>query len=1804
MGTIGELGLAIHSESAVQAADNLDRLVESGVRAEQAVNHLGETSEQAKARVLGLAKAALDSSTYQETLNRAYEATAGSVAAAAREQLNHSAAMRQSAKSTTEGVAAQEKIAASEKKATAAIAEQRTQLEKLLAQIDPTTAALARLGDQHRQLEKFKAAGVLDPATFAEYKTRLQQAEQSLNGFGKTLNSTDMSARATAAALRTVPSQITDIVTSIAAGQPIMMVAIQQGGQLKDSFGGVGAAAKAVGGYAAELISPLSAAVAAAAAVGAVFYDAAREISVFNEALYSGTASSGQTVESLAAISKTIFAITGDMSSAKDAVIALSGAAKLSATQFVNLAEASASIAEFTGANAAEVAKSLGDVGDSATKAAEKISAKYGLLTSAQYEVIAALDEQGKKQEALDALSGFLNENAQKRLAAYKASLSGIESKWNDISTAISNAYSKVKAELFPDLNKEAEIIERILKTRKDGGVAGAISNGLSKANSLLGLGDGENDDSTPALEKKLALIRERIRLGQQEATVSSEAGKADQLRIEAQAKWESRHKANLFDQAKLEDDINETRKLGLAAGKSQIEIDKEVANIQAKYDKSQPKGKVGAVDLTGFNDADNKLKSLTASFQNSMRILDASQKAGLISSQQYAEQKSALIGKEKTEVEAAYNGQITALEAVREKSTTTGAQRIQIDQKIADARSKMVDALKKLDADQEVLSIEMRGRLDKDEAAIKAFAQTVQDSLNLAQRGLDSQLAGFGLSDRARQRLQEDLKIQQDYQDKLEKLTRDRGRNQISESVYQQETQILNDALATRLQKQEDFYRKEDALRGDWSNGVSRAWRNYVDEANDAAGMTQSAFSSAFTGIEDVFVDFITTGKASFKDFADSVLADLARIVVKQQVIAPLLQSMFGSTSSGGGIGQASGEMFGGGTGSGFTDILSMGQKAIGLYQSGAGQAFMSGFQSGAGIVGGIESGLTAGYASLAGSITGNTAAIGSLQAGYTGSAMSNWVAGQAGSGASAATGAASGAASGAGAGVSTLGAAAYGIGGAIMGYQQAGIKGAVTGAGGAVAGAYAGAAIGSVVPIIGTAIGAAIGAILGGTVGSSIWGGEWQTKDQGFQLGVTDNEFVGSQYEYQKKKGGLFGKNKKRTRLSALDPEMQKSLDGAYDATEGSVLTLFDRLNVQLNDGVLDGLNIASTKISTKDKTAEQIQEEITKWFGGVADSMVSAVDSATGAGLGGFNFESLTTFVNNLYSVNDVLKNLNVGLFDLNVNGGYMAQSLSAMAGGIEALTTSASTYYDNFFTDTEKADDTLEAVRKQFEAINMTLPASRQGYRDIIEALDVTTEAGRAMFVTLTGLAGNAASAYSILEQRATDAQQKAAAAAQAIIDGLMGSVSSAQGAVQRAISAQQKAAQDAYNARVTSLNDMVSTATENVSGLTSVGNDLGAALKALRGDSDDAVKMLRAQAQATLQSALATARSGGSLSGFTGLSDALDTVSSNNTDLYGSMEDFARDQGRTANVVAELNGINGKQLTTAEKSLKGLETQVELAKAAYEAQMAQFDSQLEFAQAQMDALNGVDNSVMGVTAAVNAMNAAVVAALMAQASGAAQANTPQNNATLVDTIYKSVLGRDTKGDEAGAAFWAAQLQSGALGYDQIAAAIAQGALGNGAESAATKANAGKFLGLPGYATGGLINGPGTGTSDSIFARLSNGEYVMSADAVRMFGTGVLDQMNSGLVPAFATGGGIGETGPQLEVTGPSRIFNANQTASMLRGGGDNAALLSELKQMREENKSQRFQIAKTNQQVATLLQKWDAEGAPKERDYAL
>ncbi|KAF1307032.1 phage tail tape measure protein, partial [Pseudomonas sp. SG-MS2] len=1469
-----------------------------------------------------------------------------------RAQLDQAAAQSRSARVAATAAAEQEQLAAAERKATGATSDQARELEKLLGAIDPTIAAFARLEKQQEDLAKFRKSGLLPEDDFNEYSAKLDAARSSLGGFSDGLGKAGVSAKQTAAAMRMLPAQFSDIFVSLQGGQAPLTVFLQQGSQIKDSFGGVGAAAQAMGGYLVGLVNPLTIAGAAVAALSLAYYQGSEEADAYRLAILETGNAAGVSVDQLSGMAERVGDVTGKTSSAAAALAQIASSGKIARDMFEQVAVAAIDYEKVTSKAVSETVAEFARLGEDPARAVVDLNNKYNFLTASVYEQVRAAQEMGEKEAAAAIAQEAYAKALTERAAKAKEDLGYIESAWNSITGAAKRAWDAML-----DIGREDSLEEKITDLQEN----------ISKRE--------KNGFTIEPYKDQLTILQKQLDLRNANAKAEGDMARTQR---EGQAAYEAIQADGLSKRDKMlkaleakQIEFAKARAAGYAVTAEQEE--KALKKIRESQTYKETDGVRSPVNLSTFNEAENALKSLVSNYQNSMRVLDASLKAGVITQQDYTQQKSALIDKERTDVEEGYKSQITALQALADKSSTTGAQRIQIDQRIADTRQKMTQSLQKLDADQQVLSLRSQERMAKETAAIEAYGQALEDSLQRTQDSLDLQLAGFGLGERSRQQLQEMLKIRQDYEKDLEKLERDHRLKRISDNEYGGQKKELEKWLSERLKLQEQYYADEDALRGDWQNGVSRAYNSYIEETKDIAGQTENLFSNALGGIEDAFVNLATEGKLSFKDLTDSIIADLARMATKAYITVPLLGALGlgGSTPGGGGS-----ILGGGGDGSGGLGLFDMASKAYGVATSGFGSAVSAGWSAGEGFLGGMQSAISGGYNYISNGLSGLFSGAGTVQggAGVMLDGAGNIV--------------------NMNPGTSALGGAMAGIGGALYGYGQSGLKGAATGAAGGVGGYYAGAAIGSLAGPIGTVIGGIVGSALGGMLGGSLFGGDWVTKDTGLSLAVEDGDFLGKRYEYQKKKGGLFSSNKKRTRYSALDPETQAALDATYDATEGSVLDLFDRLNVELNDGVLDGLNIGAQKISTKDKTAEEIQAEIAKWFGGVADSMVSAVDAATAAGLGGYNFEGLTAFVQNLEGVNEVVRYLNVGMYDMSVAGGKLAEQLTAIAGGLDVLQSNAATYYGAFISESERMDDTLDAVTRAFVAANQTLPETRTGFRDMVESIDTTTQAGMGMFATLMALSGQAATYYDILEQRANAA---AVAAAQSAND----SVNAAFAAIQRAVAAQQKA-----------ISKSLADANSRISDLTGISNALGSALKQLRGTGDDAVRMLRSQAQATLQSALAIAKAGGSLSGFAGLTDALDVLGSNNTDLYGSLEEFNRDQGRTANAVAELNKLNGKQLSAAEKSAL-----------AMQAQLDALDAQLEFAQAQVDALNGIDNSVKSVAEAVKAMNASVVAALAVQAKGAAQANTPQNNRTIIDTIYQSVLGRGTEGDEAGAAFWA-------------------------------------------------------------------------------------------------------------------------------------------------------------------------------------
>jgi phage-related minor tail protein len=81
------------------------------------------------------------------------------------------------------------------------------------------------------------------------------------------------------------------------------------------------------------------------------------------------------------------------------------------------------------------------------------------------------------------------------------------------------------------------------------------------------------------------------------------------------------------------------------------------------------------------------------------------------------------------------------------------------------------------------------------------------------------------------------------------------------------------------------DGFAAIDTAQMNWVNGATRAFANYRDAANDVAGQTEGIFTDAMHGLEDVFVDFFTKGRADWKGFFDGIAAEITRFIVRQQL-------------------------------------------------------------------------------------------------------------------------------------------------------------------------------------------------------------------------------------------------------------------------------------------------------------------------------------------------------------------------------------------------------------------------------------------------------------------------------------------------------------------------------------------------------------------------------------------------------------------------------------------------------------------------------------------------------------------------------------------------------------------------------------------------------------------------------------------------------------------------------------------------------------------------------------------------------
>lgn len=217
-------------------------------------------------------------------------------------------------------------------------------------------------------------------------------------------------------------------------------------------------------------------------------------------------------------------------------------------------------------------------------------------------------------------------------------------------------------------------------------------------------------------------------------------------------------------------------------------------------------------------------------------------------------------------------------------------------------------------------------------------YQADLERQLAIAQQQGDAAAAAVGMGDKRASRAQSRLALEQENNNKILAL-----RDELATASNEKQRQELEKQIALRqeygaklVQVQEDTFTKIDAAQADWSNGARAAFENYLDSAADVAGQTQELFTNAFSNLEDGIVQFIKTGKASFKDFADSIIEDLIRIQVRQAA-AGFLSSAFGFLGGGS-------SALGQGIMSGFSEGSFVANAKGGVYDSPSLSAFSGG--------------------------------------------------------------------------------------------------------------------------------------------------------------------------------------------------------------------------------------------------------------------------------------------------------------------------------------------------------------------------------------------------------------------------------------------------------------------------------------------------------------------------------------------------------------------------------------------------------------------------------------------------------------------------------------------------------------------------------------------------------------------------------------------------------------------------------------------------------------------------------------------
>ncbi len=467
-----------------------------------------------------------------------------------------------------------ERAATSAGKVTKATDEEKQSLSELLDRIDPVNAALNKLDKQQQDLAKFKSKGMVDTDTFDLYSKKIEETRNRLTGFRDDLGKTGQSAAQTAYAMRMIPAQMTDIIVGLSTGQSPFMVLMQQGGQLKDMFGGIGPAIKGVGGYVLGLINPVTLAAAAVGVLGLAYYKGSQEQGEFYKSLTLNGNLVGKTTGQLADMAARVSVVANSTTGVTAATLnQIVSSGKVAAESLERVTTAVVEISEATGIATEKLVGDFNDIAADPVAAITKLNDQYHFLTLATYNQIKALQDEGNQQDAARVATDAYANAMQQRANDIHQNLGILERAWDSLAKTAKGAWDAML-----DIGREQTGTERISQIRKeldwiDKAAGGKLFFGGRKAE----------------LEDELNNLQSQITTEGVLTEIISSHDKAEQQRIKTQQEADRVNQQYLSNADKRNKAIKQQSEFLKAGAITAEQYSKNVSRINEMYKDPKP---------------------------------------------------------------------------------------------------------------------------------------------------------------------------------------------------------------------------------------------------------------------------------------------------------------------------------------------------------------------------------------------------------------------------------------------------------------------------------------------------------------------------------------------------------------------------------------------------------------------------------------------------------------------------------------------------------------------------------------------------------------------------------------------------------------------------------------------------------------------------------------------------------------------------------------------------------------------------------------------------------------------------------------------------------------------------------------------------------------------------------------------------------------------------------------------------------------------------------------------------------------